>query len=389
MSYERRLLVVAESLGIGGTESHLIRISVPLAARGWNIAIYCLSERGCRADQVEKAGIKVFSPPTVRWVGSRNPANLALAASHLFRLIRRWRPQIIHFYLPGPYLIGAPTSMAARTPLKVMSRRSLSIYQNYWPMAARAERFLHRRMDAIIGNSRAVLDDLAAEGVPANKTALIYNGIDTRLPFPDRSDSRRALGVPDDAFVGLMVANLISYKGHKDLIEALASAAPRLPLNWRVFCAGRDEGLQLRLEKLVMARNLGANIKFLGERSDVPALLAAADFGILSSHQEGFSNVILESMAAGLPMIVTNVGGNPEAVLDRQTGIVVPPHDPQALGQAIVELAHDGTLRRQLADGAVSRVRKEFSMESCVNAHERLYEQLLDQAVARFSRGVQ
>ena len=137
-----------------------------------------------------------------------------------------------------------------------------------------------------------------------------------------------------------------------------------------------------------MARNLGANIKFLGERSDVPALLAAADFGILSSHQEGFSNVILESMAAGLPMIVTNVGGNPEAVLDRQTGIVVPPHDPQALGQAIVELAHDGTLRRQLADGAVSRVRKEFSMESCVNAHERLYEQLLDQAVARFSGGV-
>jgi glycosyltransferase involved in cell wall biosynthesis len=136
----------------------------------------------------------------------------------------------------------------------------------------------------------------------------------------------------------------------------------------------------------VEARGLKANVEFLGERSDVPALLAAADFGVLSSYEEGFSNVILESMAAGLPMIVTNVGGNPEAVLDRQTGIILPPHDPAALGQAILDLAQDPELRRRLGAAALLRVQKDFSMESCVDAHEGLYEQLLAKCASSTQR---
>lgn len=187
MSSERRLLVVAESLGIGGTETHLVRLLVPLATRGWDIRIYCLSERGCRADQIERAGVGVFaSPRPTRSTqhGIRNPASIVLAANRLYWLMRRWRPHIAHFYLPGPYLVGAPVSMAAGTPIKIMSRRSLSEYQQHWPMAARAERFLHRRMDAIIGNSRAVLNDLAAEGIPSNKIRLIYNGIEQSIALP-------------------------------------------------------------------------------------------------------------------------------------------------------------------------------------------------------------
>lgn len=118
MAAERRLLVVCESLGIGGTETHLIRILVPLAARGWDITIYCLSERSCRAD-LEPSGIRVFSASRLTdrsSHGIRNPANVALAANRLFWLMRRWRPLIAHFYLPGPYLIGAPVGMAAGTP---------------------------------------------------------------------------------------------------------------------------------------------------------------------------------------------------------------------------------------------------------------------------------
>lgn len=88
------------------------------------------------------------------------------AANKLYRLMRRWRPQIAHFYLPGPYLIGAHVAIAARTPIKVMSRRSLSDYQQNWPRAVRLERWLHSKMDAVIGNSRAVVRELLAEGVP-------------------------------------------------------------------------------------------------------------------------------------------------------------------------------------------------------------------------------
>ena len=378
MSSERRLLVVAESLGIGGTETHIIRLLVPLAARGWNIKVYCLFERGCRADQIESAGIEVVASPfPTRSTphGMRNPAPIVLAANRLFWLMRRWRPRIVHFYLPGPYLVGAPVSLAAGTPIKIMSRRSLSEYQRHWPLAARVERLLHRRMDAIIANSRAVLSDLILEEVAADKIRLIYNGIEP-IALPKRGESRRALGITDDAFVGIMVANLIRYKGHCDLIDGLASVAESLPPHWRVLCVGRDEGLRQKLEDLVQTRGLKLNIEFLGERTDIPPLLAAADFGILSSYEEGFSNVVLETMAAGLPMIVTNVGGNPEAVLNGQTGLVVPSRNPLAIGAAIIRLARDSDLRRRLGEAALLRVQKEFSIENCIVAHERLYEEL-------------
>jgi glycosyltransferase involved in cell wall biosynthesis len=363
---------------------------VPLAASGWTIAVYCLSERGCRADQIEWAGIKVFVAPrlTAESPGTRNPANVALAMNDLYRLMRRWRPEIVHFYLPGPYLVGAPVSVAAGIPIKIMSRRSLSHYQQYWPLAARAERLLHRRMDVVIGNSRAVLSDLVAEGVPSHKLRLIYNGIETSIALPDRAEARKALGLPDHAFVGLMIANLIRYKGHADLIEGLASVAQSLPANWRVLCAGRDEGLRAKLERLVEQHGLTANIQFLGERTDVPSLLAAADFGVLASWEEGFSNVILESMAAGLPMIVTNVGGNPEAVVDRETGLVVPPRDPGAIGRAALSLAEDVGLRQRLGAASLLRVQKEFSIESCVSAHKGLYDQLLPKSPSQALTGV-
>jgi glycosyltransferase involved in cell wall biosynthesis len=267
--------------------------------------------------------------------------------------------------------------MAAGTPIKIMSRRSLSHYQQHWQMAARLERLMHRRMDAVIGNSRAVVRDLESEGVPTSKIQLIYNGVETSTARPERAEARRALGIEQDALIGVVIANLIPYKGHKDLIQGLALVAQSLPLGWRILCAGRDESLQSKLECLVAATGLKANIQLLGERTDIPTLLAIADFGVLSSWEEGFSNVILESMAAELPMIVTDVGGNPEAVVHRETGLVVAPRDPAALGEAVLVLAQDPGLRRRLGAAALLRVREHFSIEKCVEAHESLYERLL------------
>jgi glycosyltransferase involved in cell wall biosynthesis len=376
MSSGCRLLVVTESLGIGGTESHLIRLSVPLAAQGFDTTIYCLSESGQRADQVEAAGIRVVSspwPPKPR----RTPANIAVAASRLFRLMRQWRPQIVHFYLPGPYLVGAPLAIAARVPIKVISRRSLSIYQRRRPLLGRLERALHRHMDAVIGNSRAVVAELNAEGIPSSKIRLIYNGIDTAAALPSRDQARGMLGVEPQTVVGIIVANLISYKGHKDLIEALARISPDLPSSWQLLCVGRDDGLKAKLETLAQTRNVKANIKFLGERLDTPTLLAAADFGVLSSWEEGFSNVILEAMSTGLPMIVTDVGGNAEAVVAERTGLVVPPRNPDTLGAAILRFAREPALRRKFSQAGQKRVREEFALERCVASHRALYEELL------------
>jgi glycosyltransferase involved in cell wall biosynthesis len=384
----RRLLVVTESFGIGGTESHLIRLLPRLVEQGWTVATFCLTERGRSAHLLEAAGIEVFSSPQVSTHKSsplRYPAHVALASGALYRLARRWHPDIAHFYLPGPYVIGAPVAMAARVPIKIMSRRSLASYQRNWPTVARFERLLHRRMDMVVGNSRAVVDELRNEGIPGAKLRLIYNGIEMLQSGPSREQARRSLGLDGDDLIGVVVANLIHYKGHHELIEGIALAAGQMPQRCRILLAGRDQGLGPELQTLAQERGIGDMIQFLGQRADVAPLFAAADFGLLTSREEGFSNVVLEGMAAGLPMIVTAVGGNPEAVVDGQTGLIVPPRDPKAIAEAILRLSRDADLRRRLGEAGQKRVRAEFSIERCVAAHAQLYQETLANKPAKDS----
>lgn len=114
----------------------------------------------------------------------------------------------------------------------------------------------------------------------------------------------------------------------------------------------------------------------MGERREIASLLKGADIGILCSHEEGFANAILEGMAAGLPMIATDVGGNSEAVIDGITGLVVRPHDPEALGQAISKLAADAARRRAMGKAGFERVEKHFDISRCVARYVQLYEGL-------------
>jgi len=383
MLRDRRLLVVTESLGIGGTESHLRRLLPRLSASGWDVAIFCLSTRGAHADELESKGLEVHSTRKLSIANSlsrRNPVFLSRAAGNLFSFMRRWKPAIAHFYLPGPYMIGAPMAIFDRTPVKIMSRRSLSNYQQRWPTVAFFEQKLHERMDALIGNSRAVVGELLKEGAPERKVRLIYNGIELSERHADRGETRRELGLDEQTLVGVMVANLIRYKGHRDLIGGLAKMAGQLNMPWRVLFVGRDEGLRSKLEGLARIGGIADNIQFRGERSDVPRVLAAADFGLLVSHEEGFSNVILESMAAALPMIVTDVGGNPDAVENEKTGLVIPAHDPDAIGEAVLQLARDPELRNRFGAAGRNRVSQKFSMDRCAKAHAELYEELLAKA---------
>jgi glycosyltransferase involved in cell wall biosynthesis len=376
-----RLLVVTESVGIGGTETHLLRTLPPLVRSGWFVTVYCLTERGERAAELEAAGVKVVSAPAL---GERQgppikySTHAAVAATTLYRLMRRIRPSVAHFYLPGPYLVGAPVALAARIPVRLMSRRSLSDYQRNWPLASRLERQLHRTMDAVIGNSQAVIRDLLREGVPSSKVKLIYNGINVPTFFPSRKAARRRLKLDDDTLVGVMVANLVPYKGHGDLIRALSRVEPYLLFSWCILLVGRDTGLRSGLEELATELGVGHRLKFLGEQRDVPEILAAADFALLTpSGNEGFSNAILEAMAACLPMIVTDVGGNAEAVIDGETGFVVPVGDAEALSGAILRMARVPELRARFGAAGLRRVEANFALERTVEAHLDVYRELL------------
>jgi glycosyltransferase involved in cell wall biosynthesis len=377
------ILFVSLSLDRGGTERHLAALMPRLAAKGWRVSMYCITSPGEMASDVAKHGVEVIGPPfagggsgrLVSWLG------VPFAALKLFWIMLWRRPGIVHFFLPGPYLIGAPLAILTGRPVRIMSRRSLNLYMAKRPLATWFELRLHTWMTAILGNSAKITSELInSEGCPPANVGLIRNGVDVSAFSCNRVSStvRKEFGLVEDAVVGVLIANFIHYKGHADLVRALASVQAALPAKWFILCAGRDDGAGAGLRELIAQSGLSQNILVLGPRRDVPALLAAADFGLLCSHEEGFSNAIIECMAAGLPMVVTDVGGNREAVRHGVDGFVVPAHSPKALGVAILTLATNAGLRRDMGAAAAERARSQFSIGACIDAYDRLYRGLLE-----------
>jgi len=368
------IVYVIGSLDLGGAERHLVQIAPALKTIGWVPTIYCLTHYGVQSGELESRGVTVIGPPVDTNTGwFLRPFALVASCAKLLGVLIRRKPRIVHFFLPLAYVMGAPLSIVAATPIRVMSRRSLNFYQRQYPLISWFERKLHRHMSCVLGNSRAVINDLLAEGADLERTKLIYNGIDLS-PFSQTSFAEKNASAP---LVFIIVANLIPYKGHADLIEALSSIAPALPKDWELWCIGRDDGLKRHLEQLAMKKNVNHNIKFLGSHSDVHSFLKSADISVLCSHEEGFSNAILEAMAAGLPVVATDVGGNAEAIVHDETGLIVPPRDSVALGQALLKLALAADIRKEMGRRGRERVQQRFSLKECVQAYSNLYTDLL------------
>ncbi len=373
------LLFVTGDLDLGGTERHLVQVLPRLSRARYRVLVYTLSHKGALAPELEDAGIPVTEPPLSgflrRRLGRRARRSLLLAISlaRLIVLMLRERPAVVHMFLSEAYLMGGLCAIATRCRVRAMSRRSLNDYLGKRPFAARLERWLHRRTHAVLGNSAAVARELRGEGVAPDRLGVIHNGVDPAPYAGGGGAARGALGIAADALVLVVVANLIAYKGHADLLDALGAIRGDLPDGWRLVCVGRDEGLGAGLAARARGLGIDGNVRFVGERADVPALLLGADIGVLCSHEEGFANAVLEGMAAGLPMVVTGVGGNPEAVVDGVTGLVVPARDPRALGRAVLALARDPARRAAMGEAGRRRAEDSFSVDSCVDRYERLY----------------
>lgn len=372
--------VVIGSLEVGGTERHLLQVLPALVRRGLRCMVTTLTHAGPLAEPMRDGGVEVIAPPhseTIRRLprGPRRAVAWPVASVALVDTLRRHRPALVHHHLPAAYLVGVPCAALAAVPRQVMSRRCLNVYQAKYPVLARIERSMHGRMKAIVGNSRAIVGELEAEGAPRDRIALVPNGVtlDRFAGLPSQEAARQRLELPKDATVAVMVANLNHHKGHADVIDALGGLGERLPRDFVLVCAGRDDGIGKDLALRAHAAGIGARVRFIGPRNDVPAVLAAADFAISASHQEGSSNAVLEAMAAGLPVIGTAIGGTPEAVTDGVHGRLVPPTDPAAMAAAIAELALSPATRRTMGDRAAAKIRSEYAMEACVDRYVAIY----------------
>lgn len=369
----RPICLVIHNLNVGGAETHVSQIFPELKRQGCEIEVFVLSPPLTLAEPFKSADIPIHLAPQSSFL----PMRIFKRLVFLVKAFRARPDSLFHFFLPTPYILGRVAALLSghRGPT-VMSRRSLNTYQQKYPLIGWVEKCLHRMTTRILGNSQAIIDQLKnEENVPLEKLSLIYNGIDTapfkNAPLFDKS------AYDLESFLMVITANLIPYKGHRDLLEALLLFQKQYKGSFDLLCVGEDRGILKDLKDQVQKTTLKGHVHFMGPRQDVASILKAANLGILASHEEGFSNAILEYMAAGLPVVATNVGGNPEAVLDGQTGFIVPPKDPKSLSEAILKLAGDSKLCTSFGVKGQERLAKEFSRDACVAKYLKFYRELV------------
>jgi glycosyltransferase involved in cell wall biosynthesis len=212
------------------------------------------------------------------------------------------------------------------------------------------------------------------DGCPLDKIVVIPNGIGAAAP-PAAGNRSETLHVGDGDRVIGTISRLVWKRGNEELLEAAALVRHAIPSATLVVVG--DGPLRPALE--ARARELGLNdgVRFLGAVPQAARLLPHFDVFILSSVLEGMSNSLLEAMAAGRPVVATRVGGNPEVVVEGETGFLVPPKDPRALADAVLRLLRDRELAHRFGEAARRRVESQFSLEQMVHRMEDLYDDLL------------
>ncbi len=236
--------------------------------------------------------------------------------------------------------------------------------------------------DLVIANSEAVRQDvMQGEKLPAHRVMVIHNGIEVaRYAQPADEGLRRSLGLREGAPVVGVVANFIPYKGYHFFLEGWTSVLLEFPEAVALLVG--EGPLRKELEAQVEGMGLKPSVRFLGSRHDVPALLALMDLLVHPSLEEGFSNAILEAMPAGVPVVATPVGGNPETVVHGQTGFWVPPRGSKALAQAMLWLLEHPVEAAKFGEAGRRRVAARFDIDKMVREHEDLYMTLVRERLA-------
>ncbi len=304
------------------------------------------------------------------------------AVFRLGRAMKRRKCRLAHFHDAHGLAVGAAAARRARVPLRFISRRvDFPVKKNRFSRGKYT-----KDVDAIIAISEGVKKVLVDSGISPSLIRVIPSGIDFS-PFREvksRDFLRREFSfAPDDYLVGIIAA-LEDHKGHAYLIQAskiLKAEAPGI----KIVVVGTGS---LRLELDRQTRELGVEdiVFFLGFREDVPRILASLDLFVLSSHLEGLGSSILDAMASRLPVVATQAGGIPEVVINLETGLLVPPRDPEALARAILTLYRDRELAARLGRRGYEVVHERYSAEAMAERIIALYEGFAAKKGVRLSR---
>lgn len=367
-----------DTMSVGGTEMNALRTAERLDRTKFKLTVVTLRGEGPLADRYAKLGVPVrrfpihslYSPATVR------------QSVRLARFLEQERVSIVHCHDQYSNFFSVASARLARVPVVLSSKRWLHSTLTY--RVANGIGF--RLSTCVLANSPAVASSLEHDDCLArNRIAVVPNFVEDAAFSPpsdaQRLDWRRELQLDDSAKVVGIVASLLPIKDHGTLLRATAILHQKWP-ELRVVIVGAGPELS-SLQALASSLGVSSVVRFAGLRPQTPSFHHLFDVSVLCSISEGFPNSLVEAMAAGRPIVATDVGGVRDAVRDDENGLLVPPRNPEALAGAIDAMLSDPQRARRLGTQGLSRSRDEFSAGVVVASLENLYEQLLIGSRAR------
>jgi L-malate glycosyltransferase len=355
----------------GGAETLVINLSKRIIDYGFEPEILHFGNRWL-ARKASELGLACTEAPAYRYYGSIK--TLPLFAAAFATLLRKHRIDLVHSHLFGAIVGASMATVSARIP-------HIGTLHDTYTIEAKPSRFsllqiasiLGTRLVAVSEHMRSYLRSIRCLYRP--EIQKIWNGVAVHEFTPStKARIRKIFQLEQTDIVLISVARLIEIKRYDVLIKAFARLKNDIPA--RLVIVG-DGPYRDRIQRLLTDYHVQDRVKLLGFRDDVQQLLSMSDCFVLASDSEGLSYSIMESMAAGIPAVVTDVGGNGELVIDGESGYLVPRNDERALAARFQELVRDRGLRDKLGNNARLRAAQHFSIQQTVGEYVALYNQLI------------
>lgn len=353
----------------GGAERNILELASRLDKKKFNITIISLECEGeAPKEYIRSLGCEVLAFKVKRIYGFSG----FIQGIKFYQFLRREKVDVLQTYHFSSDIWGTFFAHFAGVAKIISSRRDMGFWRSarHINMYKRINPWVHK----VCVVSNAIKSKfIEEEKLPQDKVRVIFNGVDLNAYQPQSINVqlKEELGINSHDLVLFHVGHLMPVKGHEYLIRAFAEVQKQFPKTSLVLI-GEDE-MNGAMEKLADELGVRSKIFFLGRRNDVKNLLSMADICVLPSLSEGMSNAILEYMALAKPVIATNVGGNPDNVIEGKTGFLVPVKDVGALAEALKRLCASPMLRQVMGDAGRKRVEEEFDIHKMVMKYEEMF----------------
>lgn len=361
------ILYVITDLHVGGVPLHLLHLVDAMRARRFAATVVTLAPDGPVADMMRQAGVTVLS------CNGRSGWDVRILG-RLGSIIQTVKPDLLHSLLfhanvAARYAAGRTGFPAERIVCEIQTVE----VERRWHLLV--DRWTHRGCRLTIGNSPSVVNHLHQRArIPCARLCLVKGGIDTSRVAQAEPIDRAALGVNDDEALILWVGRLDPVKGLEFLVKAFGRIASKHPAQLLLVGEGP---MRRQLEKHVEDQRLTGRVRLPGVRRDVPSLLKTADLFVFPSRTEGLPNALLEAMAAGCPIVTTDVPGCRDLIVHETTGLVVPFGDTEKLATAMDRMLTHGETAKQFGHAAAEIVKRDWNIDHTWQAYADLYTQTL------------